>query len=476
MARQLNEEQQMFEKTNALHNDMVNTYRTLADQIRTFDGYLMAILVMQYHLAYAREALEDLPETDMPKLTKSIADKIEDVALDAVGVKMAYNGLKAIGRRIANIVQESGIYKKWRSGESDEPMEAEMEPELDSISTQSSLLRSGNVELLTGTDMDAKELGDMADELKESTEDLTEVSEVQEEGEEGGEELSEMADSVTGGTEAAAEASEAAAEAGEAAAEAGVEVGAEAGAVGAASILGPAAVILIVAMEIISTIEASETHKKLKKAEAQMKKLQQQSDKSLATLRKAFKSLLTSAKLDIVTYNKVLTRLYQLEKNETYKTSFTTTALETFINGLDQITIDQSGGLPGYQAACSTELQKATDYIRTHAQHDAVMTEVVSKIKTHLRQTGQTTVDDKFLADMADVEDIDVERIKTYNVFRQYIAEFAAVLRPYHEQIRQSTPPDAKTPVLPQNPNFGKPDPSFEPNPNDFTVPSLSNS
>ncbi|HEX5734540.1 MAG TPA: hypothetical protein VF131_17025 [Blastocatellia bacterium] len=465
MARELNKEQLTLEKTNALHNDMVDTYRSLAEEIGTFDSYLMAVMVMQYHLAYAKEDLENLPDTNMPRLTESIAEKIESLALDAVSVKMAYNGLKALGNRIGNIVQESGSYKSSFSN-GGKAFEAEIQPELDSIRFRSGLLRSGNIDLLTRGDTDAADLGDMAKELEVNAGDLNEGD--------GGEsgEMAETSESVTSGAEAATEASQAAVGAGEAAAEVSVEAATEAG----ASVLGPAAIILIVVTEIIGAIDAAETHDKLEKALKDMRNIQKLSDKSLATLRKAFKSLLKSAKLDIITYNRLLLKLYQLESNSYYQRSFGTSGLESLINGFDLITIDNTGGLPGYKTVCSADLNAATDFIRGQAEHDSEMTDVISKIKTHIKAEGLTDVDDAFLQSLAEVENIEVNLVNKYNKFRKFIAEFASTLKPFHDQIRQETLPDSKEPVVPKNPNFGEPDPNFDPNPNDFTVPALPKS
>lgn len=471
-ARKLNKEQQTLQKTNSLHNELVNAYAELAEQIHSFDAYLMAILVMQYHMIYTKEDLEKLPDTKTPKITQSIADKIETVALDALSIKMGYNGIKAIGRRIANVVRESGSYKNSIS-KGDDAVADELQPELEEVATQTDVIRSGNIDVLTKTDATPSELSDLAEELGEATKELGEVSEIGETGEEGAE-LTETIDSASEGVSAALEAGEAAAEAGEAAAEAGVEAAAAGAGAGLAAILGPAAIILIVVTEVIGAINAAETHKKLEKALAQMKTLQTQSDKSLASLKKAFKSLLTCAKLDIKTYNKVLKKLYQLEENKIYDKSFETTEIESFINGLDAITIDNEGGIKGFKEAVTSSLTPAITAIRSQAEHDSGMTSVISNIKTHIRVAGNAAIDNSYLKNLAEVEDMDLERVKTFNVFRQYVAEFASALKPYHEQVRQSTPDGSKIPVKPTNPNFGKPDPNFDPKPTDFTIPGVS--
>lgn len=465
MAAELNRDQDTLQRTNALHNDLVNAYRALADEIRTFDAYLMALLVMQYHLVYAREDLENLPDTRMPTITSSIADTIESLALDAVTVKMAYGGLKAIGSRIANVVQEGGSYRA-AAGQNPAALEGEMQSQLDVVSTQSNLVRAGNVDMLTQTGTDAADLQKIAGELGEGAGDLGEVAESGELAEGG--ELAETVESVATGTEAAAEAGEAAIEAGEAAA----EVGADAAAVGGAAILGPAVIIVVVVTEIIATINAAETHAKLKKALADMHDMQKQSDKSMATLRKALKSLLTSAKVDIGTYNSVLDRLFKLEGNSYYKVSFGTTGLESAIAAIDGVTIDRTGALPGLQAACSADVKPATDFIRRHCVHDATMTDVIAQIKTHLRRTGQPDVDDEFLFNLADVENLDPAVVRKYNAFRQAVAELASVLKPYHEQVRQESAARSGRAAAPSSPTFGRPDPRFDPRPEDFAVPA----
>jgi hypothetical protein len=465
-ARKLNREQVTLQKTNELHNDLVNAYASLAEEIRTFDTYLMAILVLQYHMTYTKEDLDDLPDAKSPKITQSLASKIETLALDALSIKMGYSGIKAIGRKIANVVKESGSYKESIS-EGQDAVAENLQPELENVASQSDIARSGNVDILTDTDASVEELGDMAEELQGMAEDLGEFSEIGEEGAD----LTETFDAAFDGASAALEAGEAAAEAGEAAAEAGVEATAAGAGAGMAAFLGPAAVILIVVTEIFEIINAAETHEKLEKALDQMRKMQTQSDKSLARIKKAFKSLLTCAKLDLKTYNKVLKKLYQLEGNKVYDISFKTKGIEAFLNGMATLSIHDNSGINAYKSGVMNDLAPAKAAIRKQAQHDAGMTDVIMKIKTHIRHTGNMAFGEDYLESLSDVTGIDLSRVKTYNTFRQYIAEFAAVLKPYHKQVQEQTPAGAKLPVKPDHPDFGKPDPNFDPKPSDFEIP-----
>lgn len=471
-ARKLNEEQQQLQQINALHNALVTSYREMADQIREFDSYLMAILVMQYHMVYAKEDLANLPATSMPQLTQSIADKIEQVALEGVSIKMGINGIKAIGRRVANLLQEGGSFKaSTQEADVGKAFEEDIAPELDSTSMQADLVRSGNVEVLTQTEVDASEMQGIADELTSATRDLGEASEA----DELDAKLTETLDTAEAGSEAATEASEAASEASEAAAEAsaelGVEAGAEAAAEGGASILGPAVVIIIVVTEIIGIFQAKATHEKLEKALALMKKLTAASNKSLATTKKAYKSLLKCAQLDIAAYNRLLKRLYQLEGNAIYNTQFNDDAFATFSQAIEGLTYETRQNIAGYQQACLTQLNTAMTQIRQQAEHDSPMTVIISEIKTHLRAKQATTADATFLKDVAAVNGVSLEEVKTFDHFRQIAQEIASTLAPFHRQIQQGTASGKKTPTLPSSPQFGQPDPNYQPNPNHFTVP-----
>lgn len=467
-ARELNKEQETLEKTNALHNSLVNSYAILADKIRTFDAYLMAVLVMQYHIAYTKEDLDNLPETTIPKLTQSIADKIETAALDAMSINMGLRGLKAIGQKIGNIVRESGSYKSSiKSGK--DAVSKELESDLNELSTKTDLVRSGNVELLTKTDTPPSDLSQLGEELETITNKLEDVQDTLEDGGD----IPETVNSAVEGAQSTLDLTTLATEAEETASVAGLESTIAGAGEAVASILGPATIILIVVTEIIGAIDASQTHDTLEKALAQMKKLQNQSDKSLTMLKKAFKALLTCAQLDIKAYNKILRKLYQLEGSQVYNTSYEFDGINSFLKSLDDININNSNAIAGYQAAAIGNLKPVTDAIRQQAEHDSTMTDVISRIKTHLRTTGLKTADDDYLQDLAAVENLSLARVRDFNVFRQFIAEFASALKPYHEQVRKNTPVNSKLPIRPANPTFGKPNPSFDPKPSDFEIPGF---
>jgi hypothetical protein len=209
-----------------------------------------------------------------------------------------------------------------------------------------------------------------------------------------------------------------------------------------------------------------------------MKGLQEKSDKSIKDVKKTFTTLLKAGKTDIDTYNKMLPKLKALEASPTYdRAPFSTTGLDYYINGLDGITIDQAGAVVGYQAAATEDLNAATDFIREHADHDSTMTSVIANIKTRMRTNNQKDIqdDDPYLKEVADTYSINLATVQTYNQFRRAIAEYAAMLKPYHEQVQQDTPPGSSflhTPS-PEKAKFGTPDPAFDPKPDAFKVPDL---
>lgn len=464
LARAANAVQERLLQTNALQNDLVNVYRGLAEMIRTFDAYLMAILVMQYQMVYAAEDLENLPDVHLPRLTESLADDLESLALDAVTVNAGLSGLRAIGNRIANIVSESGTYS-GSIAEGSQSVARALGPELESVAARAPMVQSGTVRVLTITDLDATQLAELSNELKPPAAEMDAVGETSEVASQSGE-LGQIAESASTSAEVVSETVEVAEAASEAAAEAGVSAGATAAAEGGAAILGPAALVIIVVTEIISAIEAGEQHEKLEQALAKLQTLQKQADTSLATLRKAFKALLQVARVDLQTYNRVLAKLLALEKNDIYNQSFETKGIDAFLAALDGITITNQGGLEGYKNAVSADLLPATNTIRMQAQHDSVMASTIGLMKSHMRANKMTTVDDAYLASIAEVEGIELATVQRYNTFRIYLAQFAAVLKPFHEQLR------AQPSLSVAAPSFGKPDPSFDPQPLDFALPS----
>lgn len=480
LAREANADQQELEKIHSLHNQMVEIYRGLADDIRTFDSYLMALLVLQYHLVYTKEDLENLPDTNVPQITQSLADKIEQVGLDALAIKMGYNGVKAIYNRIANAYRESGSYRGNMDGgelseEGAADLSEELVPEIDGIAAQSEFVSSGSVDLLTNTEMSTAELSSYATELGEAADSISTMSNSGELADASAD-LPELADGAEVGVEAAGEAAEGAEGAAEAAAEMGVEASAEAATAGAAALLGPAIIIVIVVAAIFELIEAGEEHAKLEKALKQLRKMIAQAEASLASLKKATKSLLISGKADIKAYDKMLAQLYKLEKNEKYNKSFASDGFQKFLDAVDGITVDNSGGLDGYKSAVEDNLTPATNYIRQQAISDSTMTEAISMMRDRVAAHGEGSIDADYLASVTAVLNISEAEAAGYNKFRKVLNDITSALAPYHEQVRAATSAGAKVPGKPANPQFGKMDPKFQPQPHQFQVPKVAGS
>lgn len=470
LAKEANEDQKKLQKTHELHNALVTSYRQVADKTRTFDSYLMSILAMQYYFVYAKEDLEDMPDTDCPTITQSLADKIESVALDALSIKMGYNGIKAIYNRLSNVTREGGTFRE-NIAEGPESVSEELAPEIDSIAAQSEVISSANIDMLTNTSMTGEELSAYATELGEAGESLETMVSSGELGE--ASELPELSDVVTAGVDATAEVMEGAEAAGEAAAEAGVEAAATSACVGAAAVLGPAIIIVIIVTEIFSAIEAAETHEKLEKALTRLRKMQKQADASLVSLKKAYASLLKGGLADIKAYNKVLKKMYQLEKNEAFNRSFSGNGLTSYANALDGITFDTMSSIQPFQKSVDDELSKALDYIRTHAINDSGMTEVITMIRSHIKENGPDSVDDNFLSAIATDLDTDIKRVQSYYKFSRMLNDIGSALLPYHKQIQTQTPKGSKAPARPAHPEFGKYEPSFQPHPDQFTIPAI---
>ena len=184
-------------------------------------------------------------------------------------------------------------------------------------------------------------------------------------------------------------------------------------------------------------------------------------------------SLLKGGKADITAYNQVLKKLYQLERNPTYNKSFTMDGFTSFINALDNITVDNASGISGYQSGVTSNLNPGRDFIRTHAVNDSGMMEVISMIRRHIRQNGSQSITDKYLESISVDTDTDLLRIQRYNKFRAVLNDIAAALAPYHKQIQDQTPAAAKKPAVPSDPSFGKYDPNFQPQPSHFTIPKI---
>ena len=110
MAEDLNKKYQQLLDNNALQNNLVNSYHALASSITKFDAYLMSLLCMQYAIVYDEEKLANLPETNIPKITQSTADRIEIYALGGVGVLITLKTLKAMGNGVVNLYRNASVY------------------------------------------------------------------------------------------------------------------------------------------------------------------------------------------------------------------------------------------------------------------------------------------------------------------------------------------------------------------------------
>ncbi|HEX5734542.1 MAG TPA: hypothetical protein VF131_17035 [Blastocatellia bacterium] len=460
-AAELNEKEDNLRKTYALQNDLVNSYRHLGESIKTFDAYLMAIMVMQYHIAYTEEDLENLPDLDLPKLSSSTADTLEELALELLSIKMAIDGIKAIKNKVSNPVKESGIVKKT-GPQGEEALSKELGGEVETLSMRTSILKSGNVDLLTTT-KNGTELKELSSELDgEATSVSQAIARSSSEGAEMSEEMvetSQVAEQVSAVAKTTTEVAEGAS-----------------GASIAWAALGPVLLAVSVVMEILSTIQRGQDRDKLIKAEKDMDGIQKQADESIKDLKSVFTNLLNAGETDIDAYNKLLPQLAALEHSPMFdRGPFSTTGIDAYIKGMDQITADSPGGVEGYEVAAEQNIDDATNFIREHAIHDSAMTDVIKQIKTHMRKNGLTTLadDDPFLSLLADADSIDLAQVILYNQFRVLIATTFSTLLPYHEQINQETTVNAPIAVAPKTVPTATPDPSFDPKPADFTVPGI---
>lgn len=461
MAQELNSKEDKLRKENNLHNNLVNSYRLIGEKTKTFDGYLMGLTALQYHLAYTEEDLSNLPDTDLPKISQSIIDSIESGALDILTAKMATDGIKALKNGISNLVRQSGIFSRT-APEGEAAVSEGLGANIEAVSLETPLLSSGTVEALTTESTEAA--GELSGELGELSGSVTEaVDSISAEGEEISAEAEEAAET--------AETAASAAEAGEAAetAEAG-----EAGA-GFSAVLGPILMVVIVVTEILSAIKAGQTETKLKEAETKMDDLLSKSEKSLKDLKQVFTHLLNAAKTDIQAYNKMLPDLYAISQEESLnRSAFSTAGIDAFIKGMDLISIDQDG-TAGYQSVAVVNLDDAQQFLSLHASSTSQAAEIVKQIKTHMAKKGLTDVpdNDPFLQSIADANSIELAVVQGYNSYRRDIAEVAAMLKPYHEQVVANTPPNAKLAKPPQTAKTGTADPNFVPKPNQFKIPTV---
>jgi len=462
MAKELNDKEEQLRELNNLHNDLVNSYHAVGQQVKTFDAYLMSLMAMHYHLAYSEQDLSDLPKSDIPALSQSWADNIETGAMDILTVKMAVDGFKAIRTGVSNLCREGGIFSRTAPVGEDALAEG-MGGEIEMVSLQTPLIRSSSVDMLTTEE--TSNLSEMSSELSSLAGDVSEVAESAGESGEASEavsEASETAETATGAAEAGTEAAEAG----------------EAGAAGFSAVLGPALLVVVAVTEVISAIHAGQTHDKLKEAEKKMDGLITKSQDGVTSIKKVYTHLLKAAKADIAAYNKLLPDLYAITHEAALKRlPFSVGGITTFITEMDNITA-QNNGAQGYQAGASENLNEALIFIRNHATGDAQMTEVIKQIKTHMQKENLTDVadSDPYLNAVAVANSIALATVVAYNQFRRDIAEYGSVLLPYHEKIQQDgksasgvvTPPKTVTP--------GKANPGFVPKPHQFVIPTIGGS
>lgn len=460
LAKELNDKEDKLQKTNALHNDFVNSYRAVGEATKSFDAYLMAIMVMQYHLAYTEEDLQNLPSEQIPQLTQYWADTVETDVLDVLTVKMAVDGFKAITNGVANLFREGGIFRR-ASPLGDATLAKELGSEVQVISARAPVVRTASVELLT-TEQTGAELKVAAEELTTAA---AEVSKAVEAAPKLAETSSEVTTEVTDMANTGKLAGEAAAE--------GASLSSKL-ASGFMAALGPALLIATVVTEILSAIHAGQEHAQLLDAANRLDDAQKQLDDSLESIKKVYHSLLMAAKTDITAYNKMLPDLYAVEGVASFQRQpFSIAGIDSFISGMDAITIDQ-GGIPSYQAVTLQNLSDATSFISQQAQHDATMTQVVKQIKTHMRVAGIKDLpdNDPFLQQVASVFSVTVDQAVIYNKFRRTVAQYGSMLLPYHRALSENQGSGIVTP--PSTVPTGEADPNFDPNPSQFTIPGVS--
>lgn len=466
LAKEANSDLEELQRLNALHNQLVNVYKELAEHIRTFDGFLMSILVLHYHLIYTAEDLNDLPPADRPKIAGATVKLVETAALDALSIKMAASGIKAISSRIANLYQEGGTFRANTSegsteltADEAESLAEDLAPEIDQIAGQTDLLTSANVDLLTNTELSAEELSSFSTELGEAAQGLGDLAEI---GEGSSEVLGEVAEVAQAGADVAAESAAAALDAGAAAG--------EAGAAASGGILLPALIIIIVVTEVLSAVDAAKSHAKLESALKHVRNSLKQSRQSIASVKKAITALMNAGIADFAAYNRLLPKIAKLEGNSIYDRRFDPSALQSVIDQLPAISPDTAASLSGLKAAATDELTKAIDFIRDHAVNDSQMTEVVAMIRTRVAAHGADSVDDAFLQNVASVLDTDIARIRRLDRFRKVLNDIAAALAPFHRQINDGTSDPSKS----LKPEFGKMNPEFQPRTGQFKIPKIS--
>ncbi len=458
LSKKLNEDEDKLRQSNNLHNDLVNSYRLMGESIKSFDAYLMSIMAMQYYMVYTEEDLSNLPDEKLPAMSKYWADTVETLAMDTLTVKMSLDGFNAIKNGVGNLFKEGGIFNRTAANPA-EAAEA-LQSEVEAVGLREPLLNTGEVGSLTTESAEVAEglgteLGAEAAAVSTAIEAEAATAELSE----GLQGVSESASAATEGAEL-------------------VEEGASLGGklvAGASAALGPVLLVVTVVTEILSAIHAGQEHSKLEAAAKKMDEAQKKLDKSVDDLKNIFKKLLNAGKRDVQTYNKLLPELAALEHSTMFdRSSFSTAGIDSYISGMSQISITNTG-VNGYQVAALQNLTDATDFIRTQATHDSKMTLVIKQLKSYMRKNNITELEDSdpFLVSVAQVDSIDLKQVQAYNAFREYLAQYASALLPFHKKIQEDTK-SGSVPKVPKTVTPVQPTKGFDPKPGDFKIPGVS--
>jgi hypothetical protein len=463
-AWRLDEAQDALERTNALHTSLVNSFRAAGESIRTFDACLMALLVMHYHLAYAAEDLAALADTGLPKLSNACAVRAERAAADAITMRMAVDGVKALKARVLNIYKEGGIVRK-AAAEADRAVGARLNGEVDSIVLRTALLRSAIVEVLT--------TAKRGDELRLLSAELA--------AEAGG--VAATVKAARGvGPAISAGAADAAALAHDGAGAAGAGANAAAAPVavgegvtsGAPAVLGPALSVIAASAALLSTVHAEARSSQLAAAAGAIDDLQHRAGRSVADLTQLLKILLRVGKASLDAYNALLPILQAIDAPSRGGREVATSGVQAYADAMAGVATASPSALDWDQATTLQHLDDAIGVIREHARHEGLLTRVVTRMRTEMRQRNLDDLDDKdpCLIALAREEGLQTKAVQHYNQFRRQVASLAAVLKPYHDEIAHDTPFGSALPVKPSVPRLGTPDPAFDARPRAFTMPA----
>lgn len=523
LAEDLNKKYTQLLTNNTLHNGLVNSYSELSESVRKFNAQMMALLCYQYLNNYDPEKLDDVPQSNTPKLDESIADRIELYAGGVLALKQTLSCLNAMRQGVVNLYRNAGTYKA-KIGESYDSFKASMQDKLDLTRYKANISRAGNVDLLT--EQNRASFTEIKSEIKPA--EMTTLGEGDaEEGSKAGSEEGAGASSEEGagaaseaGAGAGAEAGAGAGAGAEVATEAvapevaeavnvsatGAELGAAAGteiaaaesesmvaAVGGAvcSILEGACVIALVVTEIIGAVRAGELNDKLKKAEVDMDKTLETQQTSLKTLKDAFDNLLLTATNDIKEYN-VLIR-DELDLAQSYQTFFNQfdgyapnvgfhfEGLTIYRDSLPTIAYDQIAIL---QRNADEDLEQTIECITEHAEQFGTDTQIVLRIKAMLKannkddiykQDGSIDNDlQPFIKELEAEFSVDDKKIAFCNQKRKFLNAIAAKMESYHKAIKdlpQKTGAKTKQPDVNPIDVKSPPNPSYKPDPKDFDLP-----